>query len=143
MDETKQMIMVRVAAVINPIGRSLGILMLLVGGLLAILQDDRRSFSFQFFLPVLFFLMGIVVLIGFTMLLLSVFIRCSACGRRGTIFTSVKSVNNGARVPHLSARQQALAFFWPTRASFGNLRCNKCGQAFLSSENMVRQSLKP
>jgi len=143
MDAAKQRMLVRVAAYISPIGRSLGILMLLLGGLLAILQDDRQSFTFRLLEPVLFLLIGAVLLIGATVLVLTLFIRCSACGHRWTIYALVKPEHGRDKVPELTAREQALAFVWPTTAYISNLRCNKCGQAFLSSANAARRSPNP
>lgn len=143
MDAAKQRILVRVAAYISPIGRSLGILMLLIGGLLAILQDDRQSFTFRLLEPVLFLVMGAVLLIGATVLIITLQIRCGACGRRLATCTTGKPEHGREQVPELSAREQALAFIWPTRAYMSNLRCNKCGYAILSSTNAAHQSPNP
>jgi len=139
MDAAKQRILVRVAAYISPIGRSLGILMLLNGGLLAIFQEDRQSLTFRLLEPVLFLLMGTVLLIGATVLVLMLVIRCCACGRRW-IYASINPEHTRDKIPELSGREQTLAFFWPTRAYASNLRCDKCGQAFLTSANATSQS---
>jgi hypothetical protein len=124
----------KTVGLIGPFSRLVAVLMILGGSVLGQYQDDRTTLLFRVIEPLVFAAIGIVLLCGVVILILSRIIRCEGCGRVGTILGPLRPED----IPPMSLREKWAAFFWPTQAGLRTLRCSKCGHPFLPSTAQAR-----